>query len=77
MHNNSIIFDRLGDKVLTGKLASVYQNGSLLLRNVGKSDAGKYTPSVYDDGELTATLKTTELCVTGRLHTVFDSSNVV
>lgn len=66
-HGHETIFDRKGTEVLVGKADDVYQNGSLRLRNVDRSKAGKYTPLVYHRGSAVGPQKAIELCVIGRL----------
>lgn len=73
-HNNTIIFRRKGSDPLN---ENVYPNGSLKLRNVDLSKSGKYTPLVYSNGRSKGNLKTTELCVMGRLQIGLDSRNDV
>lgn len=63
--------------MLTGKADDVYQNGSLRLRNVDESKAGKYTPSVYEEGQSKGTLRSTQVCVMGRLQRCLDPGCVV
>ncbi|KAF3706232.1 T-cell surface antigen CD2 [Channa argus] len=63
--NNTVIFQRRkGLKVVTGKQDDVDNNGSLKLKNVQKTMAGKYSPQVYEeDGTLLPGLKDINLCV--------------
>lgn len=55
---------------MTGKPDDVSQNGSLNLRNVDESNAGKYTPSVYDNGKEIGKMTPMVLCVMGRFQMV-------
>lgn len=50
---------------MTGKPEDIHQNGSLWLKNVNSNHAGKYVPSVYDDGQEKGNLKPMVLCVIG------------
>lgn len=56
--------------MVTGKPDDVSQNGSLNLRNVDERNAGRYTPSVYDDGREIGKVKPMVLCVMGRFQMV-------
>lgn len=77
MYENRIIYDRNNGVIYNGKADDIYQNGSLRLRNVDKSKAGKYTPSVYNNnGEARGNLKSFEICVMGRLQICPDFSCV-
>ncbi|XP_023805008.1 hepatocyte cell adhesion molecule isoform X2 [Oryzias latipes] len=60
---NTIIFQRRGNTMLTGKAEDVSANGSLLLKNVGKKDEGVYNPEVFDSDGKTVSLKSMQLCV--------------
>lgn len=77
IHNKDVIFDRRGDKLNKGRLDDVERNGSLRLRNMDETKAGKYAPLVYEDGEEKGNLKPIRLCVIGRLHISPDFSYVV
>lgn len=71
-HGQDTIFDRKGTEMLVGKADDVYQNGSLRLRNVDTSKAGKYTPLVYYRGTAVGSQKAIKLCVIGRLQICLD-----
>lgn len=70
IHGNNVIFDRRQNLLLIGKADDVSLNGSLKLRNVNESKAGKYSPTVYDDGQEKSKLNPIFLCVMGKFQIV-------
>lgn len=71
-HGQKTIFERRATDVLVGKADDVYHNGSLRLRNVDMSKAGKYIPLIYYRGSAVGSPKAIELCVIGRLQICLD-----
>ncbi|XP_041835174.1 uncharacterized protein LOC121635873 [Melanotaenia boesemani] len=45
---NEVIFYRISGKIAINKSCDITANGSLILKNLKKSDAGQYIPEVYD-----------------------------
>ncbi|KAM9835943.1 uncharacterized protein ACBR49_019619 [Aulostomus maculatus] len=63
-HNGMEIFHQRQTVMVNGNRDSIYENGSLKLTRVKKSNAGNYTPEVYDEnGRHKPYLKKTVLCV--------------
>ncbi|KAF6737177.1 T-cell surface antigen CD2 [Oryzias melastigma] len=61
---NTVIFDRKGSNVKTGKAEDVSENGSLILKKVSKTDENLYAPEIYDSsGKNQGSSKEIQLCV--------------
>ncbi|XP_044043680.1 T-cell surface antigen CD2-like isoform X2 [Siniperca chuatsi] len=65
MRDSKVIVHRRQNNVFVeGTKENIYENGSLKLTNLQKSDAGKYYPEVHDsDGKQIPNLKGTRLCI--------------
>lgn len=65
---NTVIFDRKGSNVKTGKAEDVSENGSLILKKVSKTDENLYAPEIYDSsGKNQGSFKEIRLCLLGKM----------
>lgn len=63
------IIHRIGDTIVTQRdeRVDIHKNGSLILKNLKKSDEGIYKPETYDkDGKGNGNAKQIHLCVLGK-----------
>uniref|UniRef100_A0A3Q3JEQ5 Ig-like domain-containing protein n=1 Tax=Monopterus albus TaxID=43700 RepID=A0A3Q3JEQ5_MONAL len=66
-HNNTLIFHRQQEKVLTGKKEDTSANGSLLLKNLQFSGAGTYEAAVQHSAGSSTKTWTGRLCIMSKV----------